>query len=628
MPADIGTRRGATLLDISQHSIWHKGYKWMTLESTDFPTKTYEEIKMKCVEASIATNELLTARNETCNKTVGNSEYTSHLSSIQLSVKLRYEFSQYLVDPNKFRFQKVVRIVALVHMFIQICKLKGDMRQLDGSNSGAIDVSVLINDTQIQTALNYYFQKATQELKQFNPAEKYEKISNEKDDILYYNGRILPSQQITAITTMSDAMRDLSSTTFCVPLVDKHSPIAYSIINEIHWHHSVAKHSGVETVLRYALSYAYIMDGREIVKRIRKSCERCRIILKRTFNVSMGPVSPFNLTIAPAFYISQVDLAGPFKAYSLHNKRTTVKIWFVVFCCATTSTTSIKVMEDYSSTSFISAFIRFSCEIGYPKILLTDEGSQLVKGCENILISFKDTQHKLSQNCKVEFQICPVGGHNMHGKVERKIKSIRESLERSVVNERLSVLQWETVGTQIANSINDLPISLGSVVAELESLDLITPNRLRLGRNNERSPTGPMIVTNDPSKFANTNKQIYNTWFQAWLISHVPNLMEHPKWFDSDKDLQVGDIVLFLKNENGLSSDYQYGMINKVNVSIDGKIRSVDVKYRNHNESTDRITHRASRQLIVIHQIDEIDIMAELGEVATYCDMKLRLQHQ
>ena len=104
--------------------------------------------------------------------------------------------------------------------------------------------------------------------------------------------------------------------------------------------------------------------------------------------------------------------------------------------------------------------------------------------------------------------------------------------------------------------------------------------------------------------------------------------MEHPKLFDSDKDLQVGDIVLFLKNENGLSSDYQYGMINKVNVSIDAKIRSVDVKYRNHNESTDRITHRASRQLIVIHQIDEIDIMAELGEVVTYCDVKLRLQHQ
>ena len=638
MPADIGTRRGATLLDISENSTWHKGFKWMTKDSSEFPTQTYEEIKQKCIEASNTTNELISKKGDikesTCNaigSQLESNEVSAHLSSLQNSIKSRYEFSGYLVDPNKFRFRKVIRIVALVQKFIQKCKLKHNERQIDlklDGNNQYVKSNNIINENEFQTALNYYFQKATQEVKQFTPVQKYEKISLEKDGILYYNGRILPNQQINAITTMSDTMRDLSSTTFHVPLVDKHSPLAYSIINEIHWHHDVAKHCGVETVLRYTMNLAYIIDGRELVKRIRKSCERCRILLKRTFNVSMGPVSLHNLTIAPAFYISQTDLAGPFKAYSSHNTRTTIKIWFVIFCCSTTSTTSIKVMEDYSSTSFISAFIRFSCDAGYPKILLTDEGSQLVKGCENMLLNFHDTQHKLSQNVQVEYEICPVGGHNMHGKVERKIKSIRESLEKTIVNERLSILQWETIGSQIANSINDLPISLGSIISDLENLDLITPNRLRLGRNNDRSPVGPMNVTNDPSKFVRLNKQIYNTWFEAWLISHVPNLMEHPKWFDSDKDLHIGDIVLFLKNENGLSNDYQYGMITEVHNGIDGKIRSVNVKYRNHNENVDRITHRASRQLIVIHQIDEIDIMVELGEIATYCDMKLRIQHQ
>ena len=212
--------------------------------------------------------------------------------------------------------------------------------------------------------------------------------------------------------------------------MDKFSPIAYSIINEIHWHHSVAKHSGVETVLRYTMTYAYIMEGRDIVKRIKKSCERCRLLLKRTFNVSMGPISSHNLTIAPAFYVSQTDLAGPFKAYSSHNKRNTIKIWFVIFCCATTSTTSIKVMDDYTSSSFVSAFIRFSCDSGYPKILLTDEGSQLIKGCEGMRLNFRDAQHKLYTDVQVDLEVCPVGGHNMHGKVERKIKSIRESLDR------------------------------------------------------------------------------------------------------------------------------------------------------------------------------------------------------
>merc|ERR1711965_1064525 len=96
----------------------------------------------------------------------------------------------------------------------------------------------------------------------------------------------------------------------------------------------------------------------------------------------MGPVSDHGLTIAPAFYVSQADIVGPLKAYSSHNKRTTIKIYMLVFCCSTTSTTNIKVMEDYSTTSFVQAFIRLACEVGYPKILLIDEGSQLVKGCE------------------------------------------------------------------------------------------------------------------------------------------------------------------------------------------------------------------------------------------------------
>ena len=78
------------------------------------------------------------------------------------------------------------------------------------------------------------------------------------------------------------------------------------------------------------------------------------------------------------------------EAYSPHQKRTTIKIWLSVFCCSTTSATSIKVMDDYSSTSFIQAFTRFSCGVGYPKVLLPDEGSQLMKSCDTMKLNFQD----------------------------------------------------------------------------------------------------------------------------------------------------------------------------------------------------------------------------------------------
>ena len=131
------------------------------------------------------------------------------------------------------------------------------------------------------------------------------------------------TESIESVGGMTDVMKDLSSATFCVPIVYKHSPLAYSLINEVHWYSNSAKHSGIETVWRYVLKEAFIISGREIVKKFKLSCDRCRFLRKKTIEVEMGPVSKHNLKIAPAFYVSQVDLAGPFKAYSPHTKRAT-----------------------------------------------------------------------------------------------------------------------------------------------------------------------------------------------------------------------------------------------------------------------------------------------------------------
>ena len=81
---------------------------------------------------------------------------------------------------------------------------------------------------------------------------------------------------------------------------------------------------------------------------LKKNCERCRYLRKKSVETEMGPVSTHTLRIAPAFYATQVDFCGPFKAYSPHNKRTTIKIY-----CMSTSSTLIKVMVDYSATEFI-----------------------------------------------------------------------------------------------------------------------------------------------------------------------------------------------------------------------------------------------------------------------------------
>ena len=144
-------------------------------------------------------------------------------------------------------------------------------------------------------------------------------------------------------------MKDLAASSFCVPVIEKNSPVANAIVNDVHWNDSTVTHRGFETALRSVLKKAYIIEARSLLKTIKKSCQRCRYLEKKTLQVIMGPIPPSSLSIAPAFYTTQCHLAGPFKAYSSHNKRATIKIWLVVFCCCTTSSISIKVMDDYST---------------------------------------------------------------------------------------------------------------------------------------------------------------------------------------------------------------------------------------------------------------------------------------
>ena len=86
---------------------------------------------------------------------------------------------------------------------------------------------------------------------------------------------------------------------------------------------------------------------------IKEGCKRCRILNRESIEVAMGPIQDVNLCIAPAFYATQVDIFGPFKCYSVANKRATLKIWFVIFCCCTTGAINIRAMEDYSTDAFV-----------------------------------------------------------------------------------------------------------------------------------------------------------------------------------------------------------------------------------------------------------------------------------
>jgi hypothetical protein len=648
MIADLGTRKGATLDDVGPDSEWVNGKPSMRLKESDLPFKTASEIvlcgesKQNALKECISVDSINTAM--ICQSVA----CVSHAPFVPKSVGDRYKFSQYVLDPNKFRFRKSVRVLGIAFLFLT--KLRNKVKKslsttiecntndlqcnkvipfdkdkylvttgsdIDGTFKCKSGLVVEIPISMINAALQYYFRIATKEVKHFLPEYRYTKISEEKSGILYHTGRILPTQEIGKDPTLCDVCFDLTKSTFCVPIVDALSPLAYSIADEIHWYNFDVSHGGLESALRETNRVAYIIGGRELLKTMKDGCARCRVLHKREVKIAMGPKHESQLCIAPAFYHTQVDLCGPFASYSNANKRAKLKIWLVIFCCATTGAVDSKVMDDYSTDSFILAFIRFACRYGYPFNMFPDAGSQLIKGCKDMVLSFADVKYKLEVEYGVQFNTCPVGSHYVHGKVERKIREVRKSVEKCLQNQRLSVIQWETFGQQIANSINNLPIGIGTKVDCLENLDLITPNRLLLGRNNNRCPTAPLVLSNDVKKIIRSNEEIFKAWFKGWLISYVPTLVPQPKWFETNTKIAIGDIVLISKSEKEFENLYQYGIVVSLHKDKDGLVRTVEIEYQNHNENVKRITKRGVREIVVIHPVEELGISKELYQLSS-----------
>ena len=93
--------------------------------------------------------------------------------------------------------------------------------------------------------------------------------------------------------------------------------------------------------------------------------------------------------------------------------------------------------------------------------------------------------------------------------------------------------------------------------------------------------------------------------------------MGRPKWFLSDQDVEICDVVLFIKNEGSMVNTNQYGMVHEMKLDRDGLIQKVAIKYRNSSKNIDYFITCALGELVLIYLVCEINVMKELENLPT-----------
>ena len=113
----------------------------------------------------------------------------------------------------------------------------------------------------------------------------------------------------------------------------------------------------------------------------------------------------------------------------------------------------------------------------------------------NVEFALRSLQLQLDEKFGIDFEICPVGGHNAHGQVERVIRSIQESFDDAgFQTKRYSATALQTLCKLVENQYNSLPLGYHQHVKAggTPVLKISCPNHLRMGRVNTRALDGPM----------------------------------------------------------------------------------------------------------------------------------------
>ena len=274
--------------------------------------------------------------------------------------------------------------------FEVVChKAEGTHQQCMGTNCRFIS-AFRVGEVDIQWALFYLYTKATGEVDKFSKPDKIQRDMFRLGGILFHKSRIADGRRYI----MSGNMKNIESVAaqninLFTPVVDRWSPLAYSLADLIHT--DVSSHSGHESTFRKSFNFCFILQGLSLFKEIGSSCVFCTKLRAKFIQATMGPKDP------SAYALAQTDLYGPIEGHDAHH--------------------------------LADGLTRLCCEVGAPARLLIDRDSAFMKVLEEGHIDILDVESHMRKKTTMSFQLCPVDGHNFHGLVESTINSIQSAFK-------------------------------------------------------------------------------------------------------------------------------------------------------------------------------------------------------
>ena len=263
--------------------------------------------------------------------------------------------------------------------------------------------------------------------------------------------------------------------------------------------------------------------------------------------------------------------------------RSRIKRYGCIFSCLTTRAVHIEVASDLSTDSFINALRRFIARRGQPDEIFSDNGTNFV-GAERVLRESLQSlqQSKLNNFClqlKIKWRFNPPYASHMGGAWEQMIRSVRRILNALTQMQTLTEECLVTLMTEVEGILNSRP--LVPLMLHDSEEEPLTPNHLLLLRGNPNLPPGTFDTNSCYTRRHWAQVQfLANQFWRRWAKEFLPNLLQRQKWFNRNRNFEVGDVVLLVEDMQH-RSNWLVGRVIRTLTDKEGLVRVVQVKARN-----------------------------------------------
>ena len=341
--------------------------------------------------------------------------------------------------------------------------------------------------------------------------------------------------------------------------------------------HKKFGHSGPSLTLYKIRKRIWITNGRQ---QVRKALFQCFCRKNILLHEQMGKIPTWRHNNPTIWSRVGTDVLGPLWVKNDENK--VVKTFAILWTDLVSRGIMVDLLYSADTEGVIRSLRKLTAIYGSASTYYSDNASYYRKSNLELKqfmssINWPIIRKEVSQKWKANWLFATAASPFRNATSERLVRTIKESLSRSLSKAIVSFQELSTTLLEISSFINNRPIGFLTSDSE-DDMKPISPSLLTIGREIE--------ILGDYQGKDPKLQQLYNhrtktvtDFLKNWTALYLQNLSPTTKWLKRNPYTIQPGMVLFIKDENKLHALWKKGVVTKVIYSkIDNIPRTIELR--------------------------------------------------